>query len=255
MNKVIELCNFPKKSLLKRRIPIKTIVDSYRLKKSDENLLRSQIKSIDIVSVLDSETTFLYSKETEELNYEQIFVLDVELKSTNKNISLDKKLQSFFPNPTLIYYRYGEEYKLSSADKRINLNDNTQSVVLDVFSSNFIEMDEIKSSKVAGLLNYQDKRFKNLLDLYKYYQNVIFGLVLKEVIGHYPNKIYEAALVKKSIKEIEELKSQLNLLVIEEKDAIGMNDKMIVHNKKLKIKKEIIRISMFFKKEENNEVL
>jgi hypothetical protein len=235
---------------MKRRIPLKTIVDSYKLKKSDENLLRTQIKSIDLVSVLDSETTFLYSKETSDLNYEQIFVLDVELKSTNKNISLDKKLQSFFPNPTLIFYKYNEKFKLSSADKRLNLNDKTQSVVKDVFSSDFIDLEDKTLENVIMKLNYENKRYKNILELYKYYQNVIFGMVLKDILGYYPEKLFEAVFIKTAIKELEELKSELNQLNDEEKNLIGMNDKMEVHTKRTKIIEQQEKIKFRFTEDE-----
>jgi len=249
MNRVLELCNFPKNSRIKKRIPIKSIVDSYETKKSDENLLRTQIKSIDLVAVLDSETTFLYPKEIDGFKYEQILVLDVELKLRSKNISLDKKLQSYFPNPTIIIYRLNDKYKLSSADKRVNHNDKTQAIVNDMFSSNFFSLDNVELNELVKALDYKKKRYKDILDLYKHYQNIIFNEVLTKITGLYPKTIFDAKLIKDSIRELGILEIEKSRLEASEKECIGMNEKMRFHNQKLDVIKKQENIKHRFMEE------
>lgn len=232
MNDILKICNFPEKSIMSRSIPIKTIVDSYKLKKSDENLLRSQIKSIHLVAVLDSETTFLYSREIDDFKFEQILVFDVNLKTTSKNISLDRKMHGYFPNPTIFVYSRNDKYKLSSADKRINLNDNNLSVVKDVFASTFFDVNNKELHSMIVSLNYDNQQYKDLIDLYNHYQNVIFSEILTEITGNYPTKAYKAKYIKDSLKELDIIKTQINSLDEEEKKAIGMNDKMQIHSKR-----------------------
>ena len=128
--------------------------------------------------------------------------------------------------------------------------DKTQSVVKDVFSSDFIDLDDKTLQNVITQLNYENKRYKNILELYKYYQNVIFGMVLKDILGYYPEKVFEATFIKTAIKELEELKTELNQLSDEEKNLIGMNDKMEVHTKRTKIIEQQEKIKLRFTEDE-----
>ena len=49
----------------------------------------------------------------------------------------------------------------------------------------------------------------------------------------------DAKLIKDSIKERDELKTQLNQLDEVEKNSVGMNDKMEVHNKRRNFQKQL----------------
>jgi hypothetical protein len=231
MNKILDYFNFPESALVKNRVAIKAIVEQLDVSKSDENLLRSQISALYLVSILDTETTLLKSVEKDDFRYEEIQVFFVELKTMNKNISLHNKLQTLFPNPTIVITNYQEKYKLSTAEKRINQIDTNLAVVDQVYMTNKLDIRSERSKDFLSALDYNRHQFKDLFELYETYQNAIYSQKLVDLVGFYPSKLLDAKFIKDVLNQIASIDTDINRINESYKDATSMNEKITIHKK------------------------
>jgi hypothetical protein len=170
--------------------------------------------------------------------YEQILVFQVELKHQNKIVTLDRKLHTYFPNPTIFVYEMNDSFRVSTSDKRQNLNDVKLSVVEDVYLSSRIKTQS-QYEELIKSLDYSINKYKDIYNLYQHYQNVVFRERFLTLFGKYPTKTIDITLAKSYIKIIEQLNTQMNKLVEEEKVVFSMSDKMAFHNDKAAIKRQI----------------
>lgn len=249
---MLDYFNFPENALMKNRIAIKAIVDQLDVSKSDENLLRSQISSLYLVAILDTETTLLKSVKNDDFLYEEIQVFFVELKTMSRNISLHNKLQALFPNPIVIITNYQEKYTLSTAEKRINQVVANLAVVDHVYMTNKLEIRSDNSKSFLNALDYNRYQFEDLFDLYETYQNAIYSERLVDLIGFYPSKLLDAKFIKDILNRIVLIETEINRLNESYKDATSMNEKMTIHKEIKKQEEKKNKLIDRIKEELNN---
>ena len=223
---VIEYLNRPKAASLSQRISIKSIVDFHQLKRLDEKLLRDHIRSIYLIGVLNESTIHVRPFIDESMKYEEIHVLYVILKKDNKFSQLNQKLHVLFPNPTLIIFLSNDHHTYSTAIKHLYPSKKNQAVIDEVFMSEPSLLEDEVSQKFLKKTDLTSIKVSNLKEFYDYLINTVYQQRLISIIHDYPESILNTDLIKKALKNIENLNTQLNQLKADEKSLKTMRSKM-----------------------------
>lgn len=239
MHNVIKLFNFPKESDIKKRIPIKSIVDAYQLTKSDENLLRSHIESLELMSALNTSTLLINSSIDDDMEYKEIDIFYCVLKKENESIRLDQRLHYFFQNPTLFIYEHKNKFRFTISKKRKNKVLENESVVEKTFYTNFLQLSDTNYETFFESLSYSSKTIKNLKELFLSYFNVIVHASLVKYLKTYPKKLFDVEVVQQSIAEIESLNTEINRHKELMQSVFSMSEKIEINENILMFESQI----------------
>jgi hypothetical protein len=228
MSAIVEYFHIPKSGKTKQRIPLKEIIDQLAPSSHDKRVLISEISSIHLEGVLDSQSLRVPTYRDDEYHYEAIYVLDVELKSYQHFTVINEKLHQTFPNPIVIIFHFNGKYILSVAPKRINKIDKEKSVIEGYYASNAFVVED---NHIAYLyrLNINDISCYHLKDFYDKLVDVIYSERLIEFIGAYPTQTINTKQFNQFIKLIESDRTELNALKERYKQASMMSEKMDIH--------------------------
>lgn len=235
----IDHLNIPDKAKLKQRIPVQTIVDAHELGRAEEKLLRNHISSIYLIAALNESTISVRTHKDEDMVYEEIHILDVQLKQTKKLSSLNQKLHSLFPNPTLIIYTNEKSHIYSLALKHMNKYEPNQAVIDEVFLSESSEFTDKVSKKFLDRTNLKNLEANNLKDFYLELIKIIYQQRLISIIDDYPDSVLDATKVKEALKDLEYLQAQLNKVKEEATSLRTMRSKMENHMKQKELETRI----------------
>ena len=223
---VIEYLNLPKAAALNQRISIKSMVDFHQIKRQDEKLLRDHIHSIYLIGVLNESTIHIRPFKDDLMTYEEIHILHIRLKKSNKFAQINHKLHSFFPNPTLVIYSTDNQFVYSTAIKHLNPIKKNQVVIDDVYVSEQSPLNDSPSEKFLNKTSVINLKARNLKEYYESIIDIVYQQRLISIIQDYPEKIIKASKVKEALKLIEKLHFKLNQLRDEEKSLQTMRSKM-----------------------------
>ena len=236
---LVDHLNIPEQAKMKQRIPVQAIVDAEELSHAEEKLLRDHISSIYLIAALNESTINVRTHKDEDMIYEEIHILDVKLKQTKKLGSLNQKLHTLFPNPTLIIYTNEKSHIYSLALKHMNKYEPNQAVIDEVFLS--------ESSKLLDKTNLKNLEANNLKEYYLKLINIIYQQRLISIIDDYPDSVLGATKVKETLKELENLQAQLNKIKEEATLLHTMRSKMENHMKQNEIESRIESIVAIIK--------
>lgn len=165
--KILEQLNIHITKPLSQRIPVAEIERQLEATNSDKKLLESHIASIYLIGILDEKTTRIRAYVDNERNYQSIYVLEIELKQDKNLAEVNRLIHSAFPNALIIVYKFNKKNLVSVAEKRINKNDNTKTVIEDIILTEVIYIDELKPILI---------KLDEIVNLYNYYQSVSYCL-------------------------------------------------------------------------------
>lgn len=219
---MIQSFNPPPRAVVNTVITKKLFLDQMKLTPSEKKLLRDDISSIHMRIVLQPQTIGLMEYETEEYQYKQIVISEVVLNRQSVCFALARLLQQAFPYPLILLLKYGEEYMINWAEKRINLADKSKRVVENLEFTRWINPANTDSI-TKGFLNLLDitkPQCHNLKELFDILKNRFYMLAVADETGNYSeattdNILYyreQMALLTQNREEqkniIEELKSE-----------------------------------------------
>lgn len=244
---MIQSFNPPPRAVVNTVITKKLFLDQMKLTPSEKKLIRDDISSIHMRIVLQPQTIGLMEYETEEYQYKQIVISEVVLNRQSVCFTIARLLQQAFPYPLILLLKYGEEYMINWADKRINLADKSKRVVENLEFTHWISPANTDSI-TNGFLNSLDitkPQCQNLKELFDILKNRFYMLAVADETGNYSeaspdNILYyqeQMALLTQNREEqkniIEELKSETqfniqvqlngNLKILQEKEKIVIN--------------------------------
>ena len=240
----------PAKSYINKRIPLKAIIDEYSLGKQDEKLLRSHIESLEMISALNTETTFLKPSFSEEMDFIEINILFCQLKKSNESIKLDQRLHFFFQNPTIIIYQYNNQYRLTISKKRKSKINQNESVVEHTYYTNLFRFEDLRYSKLYQKLTYSNQKFIDLKDLYEYYNKIITNATMIKYLEEYPSKLFDVEIVQSSINDIEQINSTINKNKEILKNSYSMSDRIEINDLIQQLETEIFNILKTYRNED-----
>ena len=250
---MIQSFNPPPRAVVNTVITKKLFLDQMKLTPSEKKLIRDDISSIHMRIVLQPQTIGLIEYETEEYQYKQIVISEVVLNRQSVCFALARLLQQAFPYPLILLLKYGEEYMINWADKRVNLADKSKRVVENLEFTRWINPANT-DSVTKGFLNSLDitkPQCHNLKELFEILKNRFYMLAVADETGNYSeatpdNILYyreQMALLTQNREDqkniIEELKSETQFNA-----TLMLNEEL----KDLQIKEKTIKKRLFTNK-------
>ncbi|PKO98151.1 MAG: hypothetical protein CVU13_11560 [Bacteroidetes bacterium HGW-Bacteroidetes-8] len=193
---MIQSFNPPPRAVVNTVITKKLFLDQMTLTPSEKKLIRDDISSIHMRIVLQPQTIGLMEYETEEYQYKQIVISEVVLNRQSVCFAIARLLQQAFPYPLILLLKYGEEYMISWADKRINLADKNKRVVENLEFTRWINPANTDPI-IKGFLNSLDitkPQCHNLKELFDILKNRFYMLAVADETGNYSEATQENIL-------------------------------------------------------------
>lgn len=224
---MIQSFNPPPRAVVNTVITKKLFLDQMSLTPTEKKLIRDDISSIHMRIVLQPQTIGLMEYETEEYQYKQIVISEVVLNRQNVCFAIARLLQQAFPYPLILLLKYGEEYMINWADKRINLADKSKRVVENLEFTRWINPTNTDSvtKEFLNSIDITKPQCHNLKELFDILKNRFYMLAVADETGNYSeattdNILYyreQMALLTQNREEqktiIEELKIEMQFNV------------------------------------------
>lgn len=195
-----DILDLPKKSVVNKKMPKNQFQKIIEKKYFD--ILISDVEAIYIYSVLNKATTNIMPLQNDEYNISEIMILNIELRNKNNVKNIRKIFHNVIPNPIILVLSYEDSIDLSLAMKRLNKNDNMKVIMDDIYSSDFINLEELKDyeSKFLELTKITNQPQINLYELYKSIENHI---VATKLFGYGGNYIADSDSIENVLELIE----------------------------------------------------
>ncbi len=193
---MIQSFNSPPSAVVNTVITKKLFLDQMKLTPTEKKLIRDDISSIHMRIVLQPQTIGLMEYETEEYQYKQIVISEVVLNKQRVCFPIAKLMQQAFPYPLILLLKYGEEYMINWADKRVNLADKSKRVVENSDFTRWINPAN-DDSVIKGFLNSLDitkPQCRNLKELFDILKNRFYILAVADEAGTYSETMTENIL-------------------------------------------------------------
>jgi hypothetical protein len=217
---------------------LKEITEHLQLSQKDNKIIYSNVNSVFLEGVLDSDTIRIRSFIDDGYWYETIYVIQVQLKEDLNFAFVNERLHLAFPNPLILVYTLDNKTRISLATKRMSKVAKDKSVIDGLFFTNWFILDD-EHIRFIKLLNVQKTYSLNLKDFYENMTNIIYSERLIQLIGKMPIKIPRTMDLRKAIIDIDNHISVLDELKRNSKQASMMSEKMDYHMKIKNKEKEI----------------
>lgn len=282
IEKVCENLALPDSTFLGTRITKKMLVDNNDLTSHDKKLVTDVIQSIEWQNTLKPETLNVPIYVTDTVEYIEIAVIRVVLKSEIKNKTklknVAKLLHTLIPYPVILLLELGEELAMSLADKRINQADKSKLVIEHIYNCDWLNSTGLTKNENDFLNDFSLKNVSNInyFELYQDFISMLIGLETSKISGCYLYKnnlgknlltdqndseaesqedveqydtLHSASFAEKSnedktalLKELESLEAELSSIRNKIKKETQMNTKMRLNVEARKIKQAIAKI-------------
>ncbi|MPM02297.1 hypothetical protein SDC9_48542 [bioreactor metagenome] len=194
---MIQSFNPPPRAVVNTVITKKLFLDQMTLTPSEKKLIRDDISSIHMRIVLQPQTIGLMEYETEDYQYKQVVISEVVLNRQSVCFSIARLMQQAFPYPLILLLKFGEEYMINWADKRINLADKSKRVVENLEFTRWINPANTDSI-TKGFLNSLDitkPQCRNLKELFDILKDRFYMLAVANETGTYSETMTENILI------------------------------------------------------------
>ncbi|TMS61767.1 DUF4391 domain-containing protein [Pseudoalteromonas sp. S3173] len=191
IEKVCENLALPDSTFLGTRITKKMLVDNNDLSSRDKKLITDVIQSIEWQNTLKPETLNVPVYVTETLEYIEVAVIRVVLKSDIKNKAklknVAKLLHTLIPYPVILLLELGKKLAISLADKRINQADKSKLVIEHIYNSDWFNSTGLTDNENHFLNDFSLKNISNLnyFELYQDFISMLIGLETSKISGRY----------------------------------------------------------------------
>lgn len=230
---ILELFKIPKNAQADNRVYNKDIVAALGLTGKDKAALEKSISTTTLKGVINEKTSGIWSYESESYFYKAVFIFFVVLKDDSKLRTINEFVQKAFPNPTVVIYKYGEKYAISTALKRINKLERDKAVIDDIQITDLFALDE-KMIQLLGNIKYEVK------DLKEYYENIdyiISAYYILKLTGKIPTSI-DFTIKTKSMM-VQQLLAEKRRCEADLKIATSVREKMELNSKIKEIDKKM----------------
>ena len=193
---MIQSFNPPPRAAVNTVITKKLFLDQMSLTPTEKKLIRDDISSIHMRIVLQPQTIGLMEHETEEYQYKQIVISEVVLNRQSVCSSIARLMQQAFPYPLILLLKYGEEYMINWADKRINLADKSKRVVENLEFTRWINPTNTDSvtKEFLNSIDITKPQCHNLKELFDILKDRFYMLAVANETGTYSETMTENIL-------------------------------------------------------------
>lgn len=206
---------FKLKNIINQRITFKDFFANINVSSIEERRIRKSINGIYLKSILNQQTTNIRKYEDDNYIYSEIFLFEVILDDKNNIRQVEDILHETFPNPIIIIFKYNDEYRLSTAKKRLSKITSNTTVIEELSFTSFFKIDEHLIDEYVGKLNINKTSSTNLKELYEHYYiwNKLFNII--ELFNEIPdiNKSKDNIYLLDKLENIEDKIKSLNVSV------------------------------------------
>ncbi len=180
-----EILDLPKKSVVNKKMPKNQF--QKMIEKKDFDILTSDVEAIYIYSILNKATTNIMPLQNDDYNISEIMVINIELRNKNNVKHIKRIFHDTIPNPVILVLSYEDSIDLSLAMKRLNKHDDMKVIMDEIYSSDFIKLEELNDyeNKFLESIKITNQPQINLYELYKGIQNHILATKLFSYVGNY----------------------------------------------------------------------
>lgn len=159
---IYNLLGIPDSCLVDAPIYKKMFLELADLSKSDKDLINNDLGKVIWKYSIKPETINIRPYKDEVREYEEMAVIEANLKNSPKAIRLSEVIMRSIPYPTLLILRYEDLFKVSAAHQRTNLNDSSKNTLEDIIFTDWID----HSNEIFNKLSFNNLRTSNIFQLY-----------------------------------------------------------------------------------------
>lgn len=181
----------PDSTFLGTRITKKMLIDNNELSSADKKLVTDVIQSVEWQNTLKPETLNIPVYVTETVEYIEIAVIRLVLKTDGKQkdtlSKVNKLLHSLIPYPVILLVKQEEELAISLADKRINQADKSKLVIEHIYSSDWLITKNLTENENYFINDFSLKNTSNInyFELYHDFISMMISLETSKISGRY----------------------------------------------------------------------
>jgi hypothetical protein len=174
---MIDYLALPKETQLHKRLYKNQFDDHPHLSKLEKRLLIEEIDTIYWENTIKPSTIAIASFLTEEVDFSEVEVFIVNLKTQNKREAIHTVLQKAIPYPLFILFQHQEYCSFSLVQKRINQNDSDRVVIEGEYNTPWIETNRLTSKEESFTqdLSIQNHPYSTFDKLFEYWKKAIVG--------------------------------------------------------------------------------
>ncbi len=220
---ILDYFKLPDKAKLDQRIYVKDLIHFAEATGPTKTMIEKSIDTMHLVGILTEDTSKIWKYEDDSYLYEEIEIINVDLKDNSKVKQLNEEIQRVFPNPVVVIYKYQDKYLLSTALKRKNKLDDKKSVIDSIQTTDWFKLDSMHD-ELLSKINYEKN---NLKEFYEQIDYILSAEYVALITNKVPEQI-DFTIKSKSIM-IQELLAKKKELIEQEKEESSMQGKMQCH--------------------------
>ncbi len=226
---------FPNSLIVNQKLTKKSFYKMGSLSNAQQKLLTEQVESIQLSVQLTADKTNIPVYKTDNLEYLEIFIIEVQLKNHQAwlNIAIKqlKSLHEIFhkaiPYPLVLMIHSGNKTQLSLAEKLINQADisNEKLIISDIIQTDWISPLDPQPIEQQFLesLSYNQLNHQNLFQLYQSLIQRFTALLIGKQTGTFKFK-HQAE--QNSLEQLNEQRQKLKTIINLDRDIAELKNKM-----------------------------
>lgn len=230
---MLQLLNLPNHLLIHHKLTKKSFYELGNLTNTQHKLLQEHVASIELIAQLTPDKTNMAAVQTETLEYLEVAILQVELKShqadsvlSNKQMqSLHLLFQKAIPYPLILLIHSAEQVQLSLAEKQINQADSSSEklVLTEWLQTHWICTNNPNDIEQAFLesLDYAQLNHSNLFTFYQSLIQRITAFLLAQQTGY-----FELSQQNPSQEVLDQQRQKLQAILRLDKEISELKNKM-----------------------------
>ncbi len=234
----------------KRHIPKKSFYEKGDMNKRSIDLLKNDVERVYYISTFN-ELHGVPSYVTDEVCYNEITFMWVELRDKRRTEQVGAVLQQAIPKPVVLVLDYCNEIHISTALKRYSLLNKEKAVVEASFFSHCVDIknpSDIEKMFLESLV----LKYLSYENLYMMYKDLCNRISLSRVIGkvnRYPKDPSNVDSIMEIVYCIEEKEEMINKLEREKMKCRGLSKRMKLHAEIVHTKEEFNQLLQGLKEE------
>lgn len=233
-----ENMNLPRECRIDSTIFKKVFYENANMNSNDKDIFKNDIDKIILRYSLKEENINVMPYKNDEIDYDEIEIIEVNLVSANKCRKICGIIQKAIPYPLIIVFTIDTKILINTAYKRINKNDEEKNTVEEYVFTSWIDGEDIKENEEMFLksINIKNLSFTNMYKLYCSFVEKINILNASNLTGDFNN------LESKYIEQINKLHEEINYIDDEINKYRNIIKKEVQFNKRMDINMKIKKL-------------
>lgn len=232
--------SIPDRCRVGKKIFKKMFYENASFNKKDKEIFTEEIKSIEWLFSLKSDTINIQPYVDGDKEYEELAIIKVDVVSDKRIKKICKIIQKTIPYPLILIFNIEDKILISAALKRVNKADESKNTIEEYLYTEWIDLSNLSDDEEKFLqsLNLNSLSFTNFYNLYMDIVNRINLLNVTKYGEKYEVVSDEKAKdIKKISDEIDNTDKEITDLRNKMKKEVGFNKKVEL-NMKIKQLKE-----------------